>query len=936
MKDRAFGLLKGIYKKLPFNYKTKNKLKGVFYRIFGSFFKNTTSYRVWSQVNVKHQRTDVISVDYSEAGRYICNKKIAVQLHLYYIDLIGEFIRYFNNIPYKFDIMVSIADKSKKEFVVTELQKIKNVENVYVEVAGNRGRDVAPLISIFGKQILKYDYVMHVHSKKSLFTGGEQTEWRQYLLDALMGTAEIVKSHFFMLDKGDNAGIVYPETFYQMPYTGHTWLQNKESRDILLNRINVPVKSNDIYIDYPMGTMFIAKVNAIRQFFEAEIRVDEFPKEAGQTDGTIAHAFERCLSIVSAYNGYNLMIYNLKEKTYSYNHGFKNMGQYMIKTYSDMENELRTYEVVSFDIFDTLISRKISDSNAIEKLVELKADALYQEKTEFAKKRIQAEKNYRNKHPEKDADITDIYDELKKLTGWNSGKSDELLQLETDMEYSLAEPKEEVISVFKNIKDKYGIKVYLISDMHLRRTDIEKMLKKCGIMKNQYDELLLSSELNKRKDNGTMWEYFSKLHEGKRCIHVGDNEVSDVQLAGDYNITAYHLMSEKALFQLTNIGKNVDNMLCETASASVEYGLILNKLFKDPLKYNSSDFCVKISEPYEFGYGLMGPAILNYVLWITREAYEQGIKKILFFSREGYILNKIFKILIPYVEKELNIDGEYFYASRRALSMASIFNEDDIEEPLEIFYEGKLNNLISKRYGIEIEDLPDIDIKLPDNKNKVLKYLEPYKEHILDSAQRERENYNNYLKKCIGDIKENERIIVSDIGYSGTIQYYLSKLSKRAYDGRYFATDGKMKPLELKGNTIEGYYINGDSEQELSKSPLHRYHLIMESILIAPHGQLVRMDNDGNPVFEEKENKLYTKEMMEIHKGIEAYAKDYAEVMGNALLTELPDKKLAESLIEVIVKEDIISDAIADCIAVDDKYCSGEVKNAVQYYKKRN
>ena len=83
-----------------------------------------------------------------------------------------------------------------------------------------------------------------------------------------------------------------------------------------------------------MGTMFWGKVSAIRQFFDADIKETEFPKEGGQNDGTIAHAFERCLGVVCRFNGYNLLIYDKDREQYYFNYGLKNMHQYQVKSHS--------------------------------------------------------------------------------------------------------------------------------------------------------------------------------------------------------------------------------------------------------------------------------------------------------------------------------------------------------------------------------------------------------------------------------------------------------------------------------------------------------------------------------------------------------------------------------------------------------------------------
>jgi FMN phosphatase YigB (HAD superfamily) len=915
---------------MPISYKLKMKLKGVFYKVFGFAYKNTISYQLWNIFNVKDIRTDVITVSEEEENNFLFNKKFAIQLHLFYVDLLDEFKAYFENIPYKFDLLVSIMDEKDREYVLKEFKKIANVEKVIIEVVENRGRDVSPLISVFGKTILDYDYLMHIHSKKSLFTGGEQTEWRKYLLDSLMGTEKIIKSHLYLLENGENVGMVYPETFYKMPYYGYTWLKNKNSRDELLNRIGVKIKLEANYIDYPMGTMFIAKVDAIKSFFAADIKVSEFPKEAGQIDGTIAHAFERCIGVVCRYNGYNMLVYDINEKNYVYNLGMKNIKQYLLKSYTQLKKELELYEVISFDVFDTLIARKISSPDKILDIVEEKVNFEYKESTDLKRIRIEAAHNYRINHIDKDPDLDDIYEEVRKITNWNIEKINAIKNIELAIEMNLIVPKNEMIKVLKYAKNKLKKQVNLISDMHLKKEDIEKMLEKCGIFKEDYDEFYLSSSMNLRKDDSSMWKYYTDKYGIEKCIHIGDNEVSDCQIPGDFKMASYHILEPKSLMQLSSFGKKTDYIEVKNTSDSIMQGLFLNSLFNDPFAYNDNNLNLKISSAKDLGYNVLGQVLLNYTLWLIKETKENNYKKILFLSREGFLLKQVYDLVAKYVG--MDAESEYLYVSRRALSIAAIDNETDFDNLLDIYYEGSLKNLFLKRFGIEVSNASDEIVKLPEDKQKVKIAMEPFNKVILENAEVEKANYLGYIEKVLSNVDANEKIMVSDIGYSGTIQYYLSKVTNRAYDGRYIVTDNKKKPLLIEGNTIKGFYDDG-TMQDLTKSYIHKYHLLLESILISPNGQLLKMDENAKTVYEVEENPLYNNLIIEIHEGALTYIKDYCETINIENILEIPSKEFPENIVKFVVQNDVVSEELRDALVVEDSYCSDGKIKVLDFYK---
>ncbi len=942
MKEKIFNFLRNIYKKLPVGYSTRNRLKSGFYRMFGFAFKNMSSYKVWNAMNVLPELYDKTEIDIAEAMKFEFKGSFAIQLHLYYTDLTEEFAAYFENIPFTFDIFVSMTDKSKEGYVRQRFEKVKNADKVVIKFVPNRGRDVAPFIVSFGKEISGYDYVCHIHSKKSLFTGGEQTEWRKYLLDSLMGSDETVRCNFYALANEEKVGLLYPDSFKCMPYWGHTWLQNRAAGRQLLNMINVNASCEENYIDYPMGTMFIAKTEAIRQFLESGLKTEDFPKEAGQTDGTIAHAFERCLGIVCRHNGFNVLVKQQKQGVYLYNYGNKNLNQYLAKSYAHLKEELSEYDAVSFDIFDTLIARRISAPSEAYGLTEIAADREFGFETDFKNRRLSAEEECRRINPENDCDLDDIYDRILSNGFFDKRQTERLKELEILTEENLCVPDFKMADVLKYAKHKLGKDVFVVTDMYLRRQDILKLLEKAGIAESDFDGLFISSEMNLRKDNGSMWRHYSGLmtdEKGhmKKCLHIGDNEVSDVQLAGDYGISNYHIMSQNSLFELSNIGRKIRIMNVENPSESVMKGLVLNKCFGNPFRLNESELKLDKMDSREAGYALFGPAVLNYTLYLCGEAVRLNAGKVLFCAREGYLLREIYEMFRKsgIGKNEKLPESEYIYVSRRALSTASVKNENELFLPLEMFYVGSMKELFRTRYGYEMENEADREIILPDQKQRAEKVINEHKEEFLEICRKERENYLGYINGVLDGINKDSRIVLSDIGYSGSIQYYLSLITERGFDGRYFATDEKKKPEAISGNTITGFFIDNDADQIVSESAIHRYHLLMESVLIAPDGQLEKIGEDGKPVFTEKVNELYSEEIKKIHEGIKEYAADYIQTIGAALVFEPVSTRFAEDMYSLIIKEDILSEETAETLKIDDKFCTGEIRNAVEFYKER-
>ena len=66
--------------------------------------------------------------------------------------------------------------------------------------------------------------------------------------------------------------------------------------------VNTQLPQNPVF---PVGNMFWAKTEAVRQMFKIGLGFDDFPKEAGQVNQTIAHAIERSWVYLAKEYGYH-------------------------------------------------------------------------------------------------------------------------------------------------------------------------------------------------------------------------------------------------------------------------------------------------------------------------------------------------------------------------------------------------------------------------------------------------------------------------------------------------------------------------------------------------------------------------------------------------------------------------------------------------------
>ena len=247
----------------------------------------TTSYNNYNLINLKK------------------NCLIAVQAHIYFIDLLEEIINKTNNIPVKFDLYITTTSSEKKKYIEKNIKNYSKHNNYEILVLENKGRDVLPLIIQFKRVYKKYKYFCHIHSKKTEASPKRGYLWRRYLFDNLLGSKEIISEILTNFENNNKLGFIFPETYIELiKYFFHIDMNNIKYLNYLLNYI-FPGYRIGGFEEFPAGNMFWARVDAVYQIFEGNILEQGTPKERGQLDSTILHAVERIWTYIVQLNGYS-------------------------------------------------------------------------------------------------------------------------------------------------------------------------------------------------------------------------------------------------------------------------------------------------------------------------------------------------------------------------------------------------------------------------------------------------------------------------------------------------------------------------------------------------------------------------------------------------------------------------------------------------------
>ncbi|KTF40170.1 rhamnan synthesis F family protein [Xanthomonas translucens] len=787
--------------------------------------------------------------------------RVGVMAHVFYPDLLDELAQALAAMPVPYVLMVSVMDDDAQRMVRQQLSALPNLQTLHVCQVANRGRDLAPLIVTFREEVLALDVVAHWHTKKSLYTGSERRDWRSYLTGSLFGSTQRVAWILGMFAAEPKLGIVYPESFGSVPLWAHTWLSNLHVCRELGQRLGIGIDAT-AYIDFPAGSMFWARVEALRPIYALGLNLHDFPEERGQIDGTLQHALERMFVAVVRQQGLLAGILPADGTLALSTEGSRNwMQAFQMPLATRVALSAIDASVVSLDVFDTLVTRPfLTPAGARAYLAHLAAESLGV--AEFAMLRERAEARARAAAG-RDVDLDAIYAAMAHLAEAKDLPLHALQKLELETEARLLQPRRALVAAAAALAAN-GRRLVAVSDMYLDSADLQRVLP--SAVRALPHAWYVSCETGWRKDDGQAWEQLPARESvaARHWLHVGDNEQADIQRPQMHGyLTPMHVLRPSALLDVVPALRPLRPAAGAASPWQDQLWLgLLSRHLADLADVRPEQFGdrLRLESPASLGYLMLGPLIADYLLWLARLALSRGIGQILFLSREGDLLQKAFAQLQAACPSLAALRGRYLLASRRGTGVPTLREAKDLEALLGNTYTGSLQELLQARLGAPATtaiaapscaaDMRST-VLLPEMRAALLQKLAPAMPALLAVAAAEREGYLRYWRDTVGE----EPAMVADLGYAGTIQAQLARLSGTALGGGYFAVNRGIAQVEASG-WAEACYFDGRSTQT-PPSPILQHDLLLETFLTAAHGQFshfaLRDDGSTEAVFADSE-----------------------------------------------------------------------------------
>lgn len=523
--------------------------------------------------------------------------------------------------------------------------------------------------------------------------------------------------------------------------------------------------------------------------------------------------------------------------------------------------EAENYDVISFDLFDTLIARRCLLPEGVFSLVERRAREMGLPLPEdFVSRRQAAERTlYRGGQPwYRLGDVCRLLEEDLRLP---PGAAAQLERLELEAELETVQPRPDMLRLYHQLRGG-GKQTVITTDMYLTGGQLRPLLEKCGLAGA---EVYVSCEQRASKHRDTLFQVLRERFPGQRILHIGDNPRSDVKNARRNGVDAALIPSAAAWMEALGL-----------PGAPGSSALFAQRCFASAFPLEGGR--IRIDDPEDAGYLFFGPLAVGYLAWLAGELAARQMDRVLFISRDGYLFHRLYQRIRPLYGGLPEAD--YFLTSRRCAGTASLRTEEDVRflyEDVCCSRDMALGEMLERVCGLAADSGDEAAPRTPGQlgSGAAWEHLRRrYLPRILERAAEERARYLRYIRSLGLD---GARVGMMNFVGRGITQRCLQSLLGRPLTGFYFALEYDSLRI-LEGSEAAAWYPERISTHT-GRRKLAEQFLLGETVFSAPRGAVLAFSEDGEPLYEET-----TKERAALvescHRGILAYLEDILALNG--------------------------------------------------------
>ncbi|MFL6144088.1 MAG: HAD family hydrolase [Labedaea sp.] len=562
----------------------------------------------------------------------------------------------------------------------------------------------------------------------------------------------------------------------------------------------------------------------------------------------------------------------------------------------------RSCSVLSLDVFDTVLWRRVPRPTDAFTILAARLRATghcpsWITDATFRRMRIAAEQGARDRRASwgREVSLFDIWRDMP-LALFGRALVEELVGAEVEVERELTVVDLDIAHVIQ-LAGKHDLPLVLVSDTYFTEEQLRHLLDRPELGDLSEARVFRSHQHGLSKESG-LWEIVLKElgRNPEQLVHIGDNEIADHEVPAELGIRTLHYerIDERFADTLAREHEQVDPFGPDATLLDPrqgDFGLTSMRarvLATNPARPGSAG-----DTAWRYGATVLGPVLTGFAEWVACRANESGTPVVWCPMREGELLSAMVNEAAR--TRGWEVRARPIWLSRHVVSIAALdcFDPDSVLDFIRRSYRPSVRQLLSMLH-LRAGDVPalagELDTVLDDARAMeqvavALTESPHLQNHLAVQVTAMRDRLLATLRG-IGALDGPELTLV-DLGWAGTIQYYLAEVLKAARtgvrpNGLYLATDHRGTRLYLAGLRAEGYLAQAGQPHEYAAT-LSRSPEVIEQSVSAHCGSLIDFMPNGSPVLGPcGESPAQNVERQMIKEGILAFQRHWNRHVTNA------------------------------------------------------
>lgn len=534
------------------------------------------------------------------------------------------------------------------------------------------------------------------------------------------------------------------------------------------------------------------------------------------------------------------------------------------------------FNTIVFDLFHVLVVYPSYDENDFFRLVGKKANI-----SNF-KQYVAAAKKILVKSLGQDAACiphSAIYAEIESVFPLAHDTADMLGQIEEELYLDITKARRSIRSIYDAVSES-GKDIVIVVNQAIETELAARILHANGFHK--WKKLLSLVEVRTEGGQVLLPIFRADSDPHGKTLYLSNFEQHDLANGDMSGVKYYKISSPIELLKnvrklgeyYNNLGKRNDNKYLIAFSAI--------EMFDDPFIQYSSD-CYLNNNLDNFSNYIFGPYILAFTKWMLDDCEKEDIEKICYIYRDGYLIEKVHKILAGFYKDFL---VEKAYITRSLTNLFRSKQKNGLNESICDFLTNNQmtrDDFLKRRLFIEagsgdyseaIEIFREhgvyrAETKIP--RERYFDYAFRFEKFFHKNAKRRLEVAESYINSIFGDGKKTA---VFDVGYRGSACRLLKDQFHIETTGYHFLGKEMVKNENCHGLKVKAPIFIGLSDEQ--KTTI--IQILTEDLLNSQEKSVVsiKKDTNGNFVFEREMQAAYSDIIESIQNKCIKYAEDFS------------------------------------------------------------